>query len=446
MEPLAALSLVSNVIQIVDFSSRVVSKSSELYNSCDGRLVQHTDIAIASADLSKLTTRLSESIELLSVHKSLCEDDRALYDLCKGCVDVSNELQNGLAKLQVTGAPSRWKSLRKALKSIWSKEHISELQSSLTQYREQLDSRILMGLRSKLDVVELRQLEGFDKLDDSVRALVGALYQASAQVELQVERQAVITDASIESHVRFAEENIVKAVKTTTTTHQRGLQSVEAKLTVLHTSEAENLEGTHKSRDDVIASIASSTAASSEDHETTRDELKRQMKSAEEQIAGLREELRQIKDMIGESVRKATLSKAKPGSEQQKKLVEHTNMLYMVMVAKDVMLQSLLVRRSVYARSVRSRTHLGSDRGYSEPPHQLHKGPYVRQMEDRSVSKCEAGGKVVGKHEKERANLSYRGEDVRGHPVRFPVNDARMLRNEGGDQQSSSCPTGFARS
>jgi hypothetical protein len=51
MEPIAALSLASNVIQIVDSSARIVSKSPELYKSSNERLLHHTDIATGNADL-----------------------------------------------------------------------------------------------------------------------------------------------------------------------------------------------------------------------------------------------------------------------------------------------------------------------------------------------------------------------------------------------------------
>jgi hypothetical protein len=73
-------------------------------------------------------------------------------------IHTSNELQIGLNKLQVHGTPSKWKSLRKALKSIWSKELIAELQSRLVLYRDEIETRVLVLLKLKLDVVELQQM------------------------------------------------------------------------------------------------------------------------------------------------------------------------------------------------------------------------------------------------------------------------------------------------
>jgi hypothetical protein len=353
MEPIAALSLASNIIQVVNFSASIVSKSSELYKSYNGRLVQHMDIAATSSDLNRLTTKLSAAIAPPSVPTVLSEDELALHTLCKGAIDVSQELQDGLNKLQVNGAPSKWKSVRKALKSIWSNERISELQSRLALYRDELDTRILISMKSKLDLVQLRQSEEFDKLESGVRSVVETLLSASANLESKFEQRATISDASTEANIKLAQRNIVEAVEGAGKAHQQDLQSVDAQLSVLQVSGEQNLAATHESRYEIVASIACSTAVSSEEHEQMKAELAKQWKSAEEQIAGLREELKQVKDVIGESARKASTSKAKVGDEQQKKLIEQTNMLYKILVAKDIMLQSLLV--SLFRASVRFR-------------------------------------------------------------------------------------------
>lgn len=233
MEPLTALSLASNVIQIVDFRTRVISKSSELYKSHDGRLVQHTDIATTASDLKQLTTKLSEGIATPLVPTVLSEDEFALHVLCKGCIDVSLELQSGLNKLQVQGAPSKWKSLRKALKSIWTKEHIAELQTRLAGYRERLDSRVLIDLKSKLDVVQLQQVEGFDKLEEDVKAAIEAVLDSTACVELKVERRAAITDSNTRSSVLSAQATIVDAVGQARRSNQQDIEAVGAQLTII---------------------------------------------------------------------------------------------------------------------------------------------------------------------------------------------------------------------
>ena len=127
MEPLTALGVVANVLQLIDFSASVVSKSSELSRSVDGRLVKHTEISVMNNDLAKLSATLSQSLAQPLNPTVLSEDEQTLLTLCQGCLDVSEELQGGLDKLQVKGPLSKWKSVRKALKTVWTKEKIAEL-------------------------------------------------------------------------------------------------------------------------------------------------------------------------------------------------------------------------------------------------------------------------------------------------------------------------------
>ena len=350
MEPLAALSVAANVLQVVDFSARIVSKTSELYNSAHGQLVQHTDITTTTSDLHRLTLKLSESIAPQNVPTVLSEDDQALHVLCKGCIDVSQELQAGLNELRVKGVPSKWKSLRKALKTIWTKEHISELQSRLASYREQLDSRILVGLKSQIDLVQLRQAAAFDGLDASVKALLNTLLDSSAKVELKIEQRAAITDAAIQSSVQLAQDNVVKAVEYVRTTQQQDIRSMEAQLTVIQASGDQNLAATQHSQDEVIAKIVCSAAVSSEEHEQTTQRLK----SAEEQIATLTEEVMQTRADIAKLAQQLVSSRAKPHDKKQQRLIEETNLLYKVLVAKDLMLQKLLVSCSFRCSRVHS--------------------------------------------------------------------------------------------
>lgn len=328
---------------MVDFSARIISKSSELSRSCNGRLVQHTDISTTSDDLKRLTTKLSVSIADPAVPTVLSEDEQALHVLCRGCVDVSTELQDGLNKLQVKGVPSKWKSLRKALKTIWTKEHISELQSRLSDYRGQLDSRILIGLKAKLDLVALQQSESFDQLDHNVKDLVQTLLDFSADLKLEIQHRADVMDAKTESVVHLARDSVIEAVEDTGRAHQRDIQAVETQLAGLHTFDEQILTATGESRNEILTNIASSSAVSSEEHERMKAELTQQWKSAEQQIAQLREEIKQIESRIGQSIREAVSSKSKAENKKQKKLKEETNLLYKVLVAKDLMLQTLLV-------------------------------------------------------------------------------------------------------
>jgi hypothetical protein len=138
MDPITAVNLVGTIVQLVDFSSKLISKSTELYRSGRGVLTENAHIETATEDLSKLNTRLKQST---------AAGDADLQVLCQACSDVADQLLAALAKVKVNNKGQKWQSLTKALRSIWSKEEIQQLEQRLASFRNQLNLRITLGMR-----------------------------------------------------------------------------------------------------------------------------------------------------------------------------------------------------------------------------------------------------------------------------------------------------------
>jgi hypothetical protein len=140
MEPLAIVSLVGNIVRFVEFSSKLVSKTVEAYHSADGTLVENADAGTATNDLIALNAKLQLST-------TGPNGNPALVALCVSCNDVARELLDALAKLKVQGGKSKWKSFRKALRSVWSKEEILGIENRLSRFREELNLHVVVELR-----------------------------------------------------------------------------------------------------------------------------------------------------------------------------------------------------------------------------------------------------------------------------------------------------------
>lgn len=136
MDPLTVVSLVGTIVQFIDFGSKVISQSAELYHSSTGRLEQNADVETATNDLVRLKGQLDAS-----------RPDNDLQELCDACGKIAAELLEALNGLRVSGGGRRWQSFRKALKSIWTKDKIEQLENRLTKLREELNLRIAVGLR-----------------------------------------------------------------------------------------------------------------------------------------------------------------------------------------------------------------------------------------------------------------------------------------------------------
>ena len=139
MDAFATIQIVSSIIQLVDFGTKCVSKSVELYSSADGVLVENATIEKAATHLTNLNEKVKDA--------QLSKSDQALQDLCKDVAQVSSELLDVLDGLKVKGTKTKWKSLRKAIKSVWGKEKVKELEEMLAGFRDTLNLHICVEMR-----------------------------------------------------------------------------------------------------------------------------------------------------------------------------------------------------------------------------------------------------------------------------------------------------------
>ena len=146
MDPLTALGLASSVIQVVDFSIRLVSKGVEIYK--DGRLVENFDAEQTTQSLKGLNGKLQRSIQDSKCSGPLSEEDESLMGLCANCESIANELLKRFDQIKVTGKHRKWKSARQALKSVTgSKDELEELARKLGMYRSEIILNVTVSLR-----------------------------------------------------------------------------------------------------------------------------------------------------------------------------------------------------------------------------------------------------------------------------------------------------------
>jgi hypothetical protein len=158
LDPVSALGIAGNVLQFVDFASKVVSKGTQYYKSLDGALVENTELSAVADNLSKLSRRLETSMPLeasmLGIRRHGESDpqyspaEQGLWEANKECYRISVELVETLDKLKISDSHRKWQSFWQALRSSWSEEHIETLSKRLTQAREQLMTHLLVHIRS----------------------------------------------------------------------------------------------------------------------------------------------------------------------------------------------------------------------------------------------------------------------------------------------------------
>jgi hypothetical protein len=145
LDPMSALSLAANIVQFVDFTSKIVSKGRRIYLSKCGALPKNLELEVVTNDLS----RLAESLRNDGISTgTMSEEETSLQTMCDECSKIAEELLRRLEKLEVkSDAKQRgWKSLRQALKSVWNKEELDELSERLMHFRDQLQFRTLVSM------------------------------------------------------------------------------------------------------------------------------------------------------------------------------------------------------------------------------------------------------------------------------------------------------------
>ncbi|CZR67693.1 uncharacterized protein PAC_17592 [Phialocephala subalpina] len=133
MDPLSALSLAGTIVQIVDFGAKSSYRSNQ-----DNRPTQDEVI------LLRLTGTASE---------------------------LAKTLLTRLNMVKAQGRWRRWKSFRRAIKSVSSQKDIDNLSQRLTLVKDELHIHILVMLRDKVDTLAIQQSRQFEQLDQSAKSL-----------------------------------------------------------------------------------------------------------------------------------------------------------------------------------------------------------------------------------------------------------------------------------
>lgn len=154
MDPLTTLGVAANVIQLVQFAGKLISESQEAYDSLDGTSHRNTHLEAMALNLQTLLAQLSkEPTEPASILPSRAESsartsaEENLKQLVTDSKEIAKQLLMTLQNLKVQVGNRRWRSVKQALTSAWKQKDIAELQTRLSDIRQQIDTTLLICLR-----------------------------------------------------------------------------------------------------------------------------------------------------------------------------------------------------------------------------------------------------------------------------------------------------------
>ncbi len=131
MDPLSALGVASNVVQLVGFAWTVVSETNRLAKSASGLSADNETLEKIAAD----TIRLNNAIV---VSDNISPE---LATLAAEAKDVAARLQSLIEELRLS-KKSRWRALAAVSKDAWAKDKTDALSQTLMRLQTQITAHI----------------------------------------------------------------------------------------------------------------------------------------------------------------------------------------------------------------------------------------------------------------------------------------------------------------
>lgn len=146
LEGLAALGLASNILQIIDFSYKLVSGAKEINNSTTGVSAQHETFETVSQSLIKLVNNID-----VAPSSQIPPETRELAAQTK---DLSQAFIAKLDELKPKGAKRPWSGFVQAMKEANQSNKLLALNKRLNKLHRLLNSHLL----TTMSMISLAQL------------------------------------------------------------------------------------------------------------------------------------------------------------------------------------------------------------------------------------------------------------------------------------------------
>ncbi|KAI9680269.1 MAG: hypothetical protein M1822_007268 [Bathelium mastoideum] len=186
MDPLAAFGVAVNVIQLIDFSTKLVSGARQIHHSFHGELEEHTELKLVTDDLSKLARRLDVSIESQKAGDTLRphENHKDILDQQKRiaieCQRLATQLLTTLNKLKGGSGSKTWNSIRQALLTAWRKDEIEALEKRLDRLRQEMVTNMVSSLQDQVQDKDFQQRTYLDRIEHNTQT-IGQAFLANVE-------------------------------------------------------------------------------------------------------------------------------------------------------------------------------------------------------------------------------------------------------------------------
>ena len=146
MDPLSALSLTSNVVQLVDAASKAFTICHEIYRL--GSSIEDSRMLYTSSQLYQCYSGLNESLKNgTGARAKILQNGVDLVDLGSQCCETARILHSELESLRKSPGGGFRETISTAIARRKKSKKIDKLKGRLDEYQKVLDSRVLVNIR-----------------------------------------------------------------------------------------------------------------------------------------------------------------------------------------------------------------------------------------------------------------------------------------------------------
>ncbi|KLO84880.1 Uncharacterized protein LW93_7131 [Fusarium fujikuroi] len=216
LEPLATLSLVCNIVQLVEVGLKTATLCKNAYRTGE----PDPELSVYAENLAVTASSLSQSLE--NSQQPLNLDDSRLLALARNCRDAEAEWRKKTpARFLSQQQPRKRDRFGAVFRGVINKPEIDRLESQLLKARESLETGLLVGIFQRLDACNVQANDLQDKFQD----LLQATSTSEKKLHDLIQAQVAIFNTQISERIDQAEASTKTHVTTELASHESRLKS-----------------------------------------------------------------------------------------------------------------------------------------------------------------------------------------------------------------------------
>ncbi|KAF5964572.1 hypothetical protein FBULB1_12699 [Fusarium bulbicola] len=216
LEPLAALGLVCNVLQLVEVGLKTATLCKDAYRTGE----PDPDLGIYAQNLAATASSLTRSLEVSQ--QPLNIEDARLLTLARNCRDAEAEWRKKTpARFLSQQQPRKRDRFGAIFRGIINKPEIDRLERQLQKAKESLETDLLVGIFKSLDVSKVQANDLQDKFLD----LLQATSTSEKKLHDLIQAQVTLVNTQISDRIDQAEASAKTHVTAELASHESRLKS-----------------------------------------------------------------------------------------------------------------------------------------------------------------------------------------------------------------------------